>query len=43
MAMSTPEEEVGEVVTRIRFGDAKKVASLAQSPPQKVRLSQKDG
>jgi hypothetical protein len=30
-------------VTRIRFGDAKEMASLAQSPLQEARHSQKDG
>jgi hypothetical protein len=30
-------------VTRIRFGDTKEMASLAQSPPPKARHSQKDG
>jgi hypothetical protein len=30
-------------VTRIRFGDAKEMASLAQSPPQEARHSPKDG
>jgi hypothetical protein len=41
MSLSTPEDEVGEVVTRIRFGDAKEVASLAQSPPYKVAFPKK--